>query len=120
MEKRPGNPSRSTSRRRIRTHAEWNVDTHIFSATGPTRPTDPVLHLAGRLVGEGDGEDLERGQALIDQMGDPVGEDAGLSRPGTGDDEQRPAVVQHRVVLGRIETGEQGRLRHRSHPSDSL
>src|SRR4029453_16438293 len=27
---------RSASRRRIRTHAEWNVDTHIFWATGPT------------------------------------------------------------------------------------
>ena len=24
------------SRRRMRTHAEWNVDTHIFLATGPT------------------------------------------------------------------------------------
>src|SRR3954447_22254699 len=31
-----GNPSALPSRRRMRTHAEWNVDTHIFSATGPT------------------------------------------------------------------------------------
>src|SRR5918995_4607470 len=31
-----GKPSRSASRRRRRTHAEWKVDTHIFSATGPT------------------------------------------------------------------------------------
>src|ERR687898_1559018 len=36
MVKDRGKPSRSASRRSRRTHAEWNVDTHIFSATGPT------------------------------------------------------------------------------------
>src|SRR4051812_48742279 len=30
-------PMRSASRRSIRTQAEWNVDTHILRATGPTR-----------------------------------------------------------------------------------
>src|SRR3954447_23235971 len=37
MVKLDGNPRRLASRRRMRTHAEWNVDTHIFCATGPTR-----------------------------------------------------------------------------------
>src|SRR3954454_15695106 len=37
MVKLDGYSSFAASRRRIRTHAEWNVDTHIFWATGPTR-----------------------------------------------------------------------------------
>src|SRR3954471_16973637 len=46
-----GNPSLDPSRRRIRTHAEWNVDTHIFSATGPTRaPTRFFISSAALLV----------------------------------------------------------------------
>ena len=41
---------------------------------------DPLAHLVGRLVGEGDGEDLERRDALLaDEIGDPVGEHAGLA-----------------------------------------
>src|SRR3954454_906011 len=31
-----GKPSALPSRRRMRTHAEWKVETHIFWATGPT------------------------------------------------------------------------------------
>ena len=69
---------------------------------------DPLLHLAGRLVGEGDGEDL----AGLDvpggqQVGDPVGEDPGLAGPGTGDDEQRRAVVDDGLALLRVQALEQ-------------
>ena len=50
---------------------------------------DPLTHLAGRLVGERDGEDLEWRYALLgDQPGDPVGEDPGLARAGAGHDEE--------------------------------
>src|SRR5215210_8461928 len=39
------------SRRRMRTQAEWNVDTHIFRATGPTRAaTRPFISSAALLV----------------------------------------------------------------------
>src|SRR3954452_8544841 len=38
MEKLERRPTFVASRRRIRTHAEWKVDTHIVSAAGPTRP----------------------------------------------------------------------------------
>src|SRR5213076_692784 len=44
-------PSRDASRRRMRMHAEWNVDTHIFWATGPTRaPTRDFISSAALLV----------------------------------------------------------------------
>ena len=47
------------SRRKMRTHAAWNVDTHIFLATGPDERLDPLAHLVGCLVGERDREDAE-------------------------------------------------------------
>ena len=43
MLKRVGYPIFSASRRSMRTHAEWNVDTHIFSATGPTKSATRVF-----------------------------------------------------------------------------
>src|SRR6516164_6420997 len=44
-------PSRVASRRRIRTHAEWKVETHIRSATGPTsRATRWRISSAALLV----------------------------------------------------------------------
>jgi hypothetical protein len=39
-------------------------------------------------------------------VGDPVREHPRLARPGTGDDEQRPAAVDDRIELIGIEPGE--------------
>ncbi len=44
-------PSTGASRRRMRAHAEWNVDTHIRCATGPTSSaTRSFISLAALLV----------------------------------------------------------------------
>src|SRR5438270_13132317 len=44
-------PRRWASRRRMRTQAEWNVETHIFWATGPTsEPTRCFISSAALLV----------------------------------------------------------------------
>jgi hypothetical protein len=44
-------PSVVASRRRIRTQAEWNVDTHMRPAAGPTRPaTRSRISAAALLV----------------------------------------------------------------------
>jgi hypothetical protein len=49
-----------------------------------------LAHLARRLVGEGDGEDALGSDATDpDQVGDPVGEDAGLSASRAGNHEER-------------------------------
>ena len=67
----------------------------------------PVLHLVGGLVGEGDGEDLERADALVaDQVGDAVGEHPGLARPGAGHDEQRALGVGDGLGLDGVQPGE--------------
>ncbi len=51
---------------------------------------DPLAQLGGGPVREGDREDPPRGDVLdADQVGDPVGEDAGLARAGAGQDQQR-------------------------------
>ncbi len=73
-------------------------------------------HLAGRLVGEGDGQDLlRRHVARREQVGDPVREHAGLPRPRTRDDEQRPALVHDGGALLRIESVEEGVYREGGH-----
>jgi hypothetical protein len=69
---------------------------------------DPLAHLVGGLVGEGDREDLVRPRlARREQPGDPVGEHPGLARPGAGQHQQRPLAVGDRLPLGLVEVGEQ-------------
>src|SRR5919109_5622404 len=51
MEKDDRTRGGAASRRRIRAQAEWNVDTHIFWATGPTSwPTRSFISSAALLV----------------------------------------------------------------------
>jgi hypothetical protein len=53
---------------------------------------DALRHLARRLVGEGEGEDLLGTRLLAgDEVGDAAGEDGGLAGARAGHDEQRPA-----------------------------
>ena len=47
-------------------------------------------HLPRRLVGEGDGQNLPRGHAAVDQMGDAAGEHAGLAAARARQNKQRP------------------------------
>ena len=71
---------------------------------------DAVLHLARRLVGEGDGEDLAGpGAAEAEDVGDPHGEHAGLAGAGAGQHQHRAVERLHRLALLRVEPGEIGR-----------
>ncbi len=61
---------------------------------------DTFTHLGCGLVGERDGEDLLRGHPPVtDQMGDPVGENPGLSRSGTRHHQDRALGGGHRLPL---------------------
>ena len=65
---------------------------------------DPLLHLGGGLVGEGDRQDRAGvGLALGDQPGDAAGEHPGLARAGAGDDQQRRPGVDDGGALGVVE-----------------
>ena len=91
---------------------------HRAHAT-PDQQPDTLTHLLGGLVREGDREDLVRLRgAGREQIRDPVGQDPGLARPGTGEDQERPAGVGDRVTLGLVQPLQEGvkiarRLRHR-------
>ena len=69
---------------------------------------DAPLHLAGSLVGEGDGEDRRGMHALHDQVGDPAGDDARLAAARPGQHQQRTFSVQDRFALGLGHPGQQG------------
>ena len=73
---------------------EWKVPTHKSPSAVAARRARRSSHLARRLVGEGDGDDLVRPRApRPEQVCDPVSEDPGLSAARAGEDEQRPVTV---------------------------
>ena len=74
---------------------------------------DALAHLAGGLVGEGDGEDVAGPDALLEQVGDAAGDDARLAAAGAGQDEQRPFDVRDGLALGVGQVGEQVARGHR-------
>ncbi len=72
---------------------------------------DPVLHLARRLVGEGDGEYLARpGFAGGEDVGKPGGQHPGLAGAGAGQHEQGAVGGFHRRALFRVQALQIGRL----------
>ena len=68
---------------------------------------DPLAHLIGGLVGERHREHLEgRSLALGQNVGDTVGQHAGLARARTGQDEYRAVGREHSGALFRIQVVE--------------
>ena len=101
-------PSLSISLRRMRTQAEWNVETHISRARGPTSAsTRSFISAAALLVNviariePGWASRWETSQA-IRRVSTRV-----LPEPGAGDDEQRRALVDDRGALRLVEPGEE-------------
>src|ERR1022692_1400989 len=65
---------------------------------------DPFLHLAGRFVGEGDGQNAFRPDTVVFQQArDAMGDDARLPAARAGEDQQWRAAMQHRLLLLRIQ-----------------
>ena len=60
---------------------------------------DAVEHLARGFVGEGEQQDVARIDAVLEQVGDAIGERARLAGAGAGDDEQRARRRRHGGVL---------------------
>ena len=78
---------------------------------------DPLAHLLRGLVREGDGQDLARPRLpRAHEMGDPVGEHAGLARPRSGQDQQGAISVQDGVALGLVQPLQQGIRGYSTHP----
>ena len=61
---------------------------------------DPFGHLAGRLVGEGNGENrIRRNAGVLNEVGDAVGDGARLAAAGPGQDQHRPFDGLNRLAL---------------------
>ena len=58
-----------------------------------------ALHLVGRFVGEGEGQNLRRPHAVREQVGDAVGDHARLAAARPGQHQQRSVAVQHGLAL---------------------
>jgi hypothetical protein len=72
--------------------------------SGADHPLEARLHLAGGLVGEGDGQDTVREDLLpFEEVGDPVREDAGLARACTGEDQHWAVCMLDGFALDVIE-----------------
>ena len=93
----------------MRTQAEWKVETHIFSATGPDQraPTRCFISSAALLVKVMARISNGETPSSLDEVGDAVGEHPGLARAGPGHHQQRPLAVGDRLELGRVEALEQ-------------
>ena len=96
------------SARRMRTQAEWKVDTHISRARLPTRSTTRCrISAAALLVKVIARIDPGCTSRCADQVGDPPGQHPGLARAGAGHHQHGAAGVQHGLALRRVEAGEQ-------------
>ena len=91
---------RAASARSIRAQAAWKVITHIARTRRPTSSSarsriSPAALLVNVIAR------ISFGCARVggDQVGDPVGEHAGLARAGAGQDQQRPVAVGDRLAL---------------------
>jgi hypothetical protein len=68
-------------------------------------PLDAVPHFVGGFVGESQRQNLPRGNSLMEEVGNAVRDDARLAAARTGQNQQRPFDMFHRLALGRREGG---------------
>ena len=81
---------------------------HVLGTRADQR-LDTFTHFGGSLVGEGDGENLAGGRAVgCEQVGDAMGQHAGLTGASTRDDEQGRAGVQYCFFLAFVEPCSEG------------
>ncbi len=65
----------------------------------PHQGPHPLPHLLGRLVGEGNGQDLPGFDPLGQEVGDPVGQDLGLPAAGPGQNQKGAGTMLDRFPL---------------------
>ena len=95
-------PMCGASRRRSRAHSAVERRDPHRAAVHAEQRLDPLAHLSGGLVGEGDRHDLVGiDEAFGDQERDAMGDDARFPRTRTGEDQQRPfGVADGRLLFG--------------------
>ena len=82
------------------------ADRRLAGRLFPDQTRDPVAHLVGGLVGEGDGHDLPRPGPGGHQVGDSMGQHPRLAAPRSGKDQERTGVMRHRLALRLVQSRE--------------
>jgi hypothetical protein len=81
---------------------------HAVHGAALAQVLDAGAHLAGGFVGEGDSQDAITGDVKdLHQVGDAVGEDAGLAGAGASDDQNWAVDGKHGLLLGIVQPGEE-------------
>ncbi|MNS82584.1 hypothetical protein D3C72_1163320 [compost metagenome] len=78
------------------------ADQHVIGCTAD-QPLGTLAHFGGGLVGEGDGGNLARRKACLNQSGNLVRDDARLAGARTCEHQARALRVVHCLQLGEIE-----------------
>ena len=76
---------------------------YILGRTSTHQCPDTLLHLAGRLIGKGQGQYVPGLHALLYQIGYLVRKHTGLARSGSGNYQRGAVVVDHGFALTLIE-----------------
>ncbi len=93
------------SRLRSRAESEWNVEIHIREQSAREQRRYARPHLLRGLVGERHGQHAVGGRkARGDDVRDAVGDDTGLARSGTRQDQHGAIGLQHGLALLGIES----------------
>ena len=79
------------------THGVEGEDPHVAHLSHQL--LHPLTHLSGCLIGEGHRQNIVRADPLFDEISDPAGHGAGLSRSCAGQNEKRPLHVGRRLQL---------------------
>jgi hypothetical protein len=70
----------------------------------PKKPLHPFPHFIGCLIGKGDGKDVPWVHPFfLNEIGDPVSQDSGLSTSGPCKNKERPFGFQDRFLLNGVE-----------------
>ena len=106
-------PSRSATDAGVlpqETGAEGMEGAHRHAVERPplAETLNPLPHLAGGLVGEGDGQDtIARHAQRVHQVGDAMSEDARLAGAGAGHDKHRALRGKDGFLLLLVQSGKQ-------------
>ena len=86
-------PQNAGKNRMKRTHLQ------IYSPLLPYQSANTFFHLTCRLIGKSQCQNVPRGHALLQQIGNLIGQHTGFSRSGTGNHQLRSVTVFHRSTL---------------------
>jgi len=79
---------------------------HFASLIRLIHRRQPLPHLVGSFVGEGDPQDMLRLHPIVEKADNAGGDDPGFTGAGSGEDQERTFTVEDGLLLDRVEVEE--------------